>query len=126
MKLERLQQIIDKIIEKNGRGKVSYISNFDLDEINKHLQFLNKDEKIVAKCKYPISDKLTAYFITTAIYHTGVPFPLKLEQNSIALFITEDIVVDSILIKDNATIFKPLYDCKDAYLDDLLRDFMNS
>jgi hypothetical protein len=124
MELERLQQVIDKIIEKNG--KVSYISSFDLDTIRKHLQFLNKDEKVVAICKYPISNKLTAYFLTTAIYHTGVPFPLKLEQNSIALFIMEDIVVDSILIKDNATIFKPLYDCKEAYLDDLLRDFMNS
>lgn len=126
MKLEKLQQIIDKIIEKNGRGNISYISNFNLDEINKHLQFLHEDEKVVAKCKYPISSRLTVYFITTAIYHTGVPFPLKLEQNSIALFIMEDIVVDSILIKDNATIFKPLYDCKEAYLNDLLRDFMNS
>lgn len=124
MKLEKLQQIIDKIIEKNG--KVFYVSNFDLDTIRKHLQFLNKDEKVVAKCKYPISNRLTVYFLTTAIYHTGVPFPLKLEQNSIALFIMEDIVVDSILIKDNATIFKPLYDCKEAYLEDLLRDFMNS
>ena len=124
MELERLQQVIDKIIEKNG--KVAYIRNFDLDTIRKHLQFLNKDEKVVGKCKYPISNRLTVYFLTTAIYHTGVPFPLKLEQNSIALFIMEDIVVDSILIKDNATIFKPLYDCKEAYLEDLLRDFMNS
>lgn len=126
MKIEKLQQIIDKIIERNGRGKLFYVSNFNLDEIRKHLHFLKEDEKVVGKCKYPISSRLTAYFLTTAIYHTGVPFPLKLEQNSIALFIMEDIVVDSILIKDNANIFKPLYDCKEAYLDDLLRDFMNS
>lgn len=123
MKLEKLQQIIDKIIEKNGRGKVSYISNFNLDEIRKHLHFLKEDEKVVGKCKYPISSRLTAYFLTTAIYYAGIP---RLEQNSIALFICEDIVVDSIFIEKNADIFKPLYECKEAYLDDLLRDFMNS
>ena len=120
MQLERLNKIIDKILVKNGTcGK--YITNFQIDTIIKHLRFLSPDETVIAAVKFPISDKLTAYFITSVEHQLYDSL-----YDSVALFIVDDIVVDSYFALGNKDIFKPLYDAKEAYIDSLLKDFMSN
>ena len=118
MQIERLNKIIDRILVKNGAcGR--YITNFQLDTIRKHLRFLSPNEAVIYGVKFPISDELMAYFITSAEHKTN-----DFLYNSVALFIVDDMVVDSYFALNNKDIFKPLYDAKEVYIDSLLKDFM--
>lgn len=118
MQLERLNKIIDRILVMNGIGG-RYLINFHLDTIIKHLRFLRPNEGVISGVKFPISDELIAYFITSAEHKTN-----DFLYNSVALFIVDDIVVDSYFALNNKDIFKPLYDAKEVYIDSLLKDFM--
>lgn len=120
MQIERLNKIIDRILVKNGTcGR--YITNFHLDTIRKHLRFLRRNEGVISGVKFPITDELMAYFITTAEYKTK-----DFVYNSVALFIVDDIVIDSYFALNNEDIFKPLYEAKEVYIDNLLKDFMGT
>ena len=114
MNKEKLIKIINKIVLKNGLlGK--YIQNFNLSEINS-IKF--SSYSIIFKVKFPISDRMTAYFLTLE-YNVN-------EVQERVYFIVDDVIVDYYINFDaeKEKLFDKLYKARDEYIDFLLKDFL--
>ena len=118
MNEEKMNKIIDKIIEKNGKnGK--FIKNFHLSQLRLiGLDILTKlnSIEILNRCLFEINDELIAYFITYT-------YSFSEDIVNVAYFIKDHIIVEHFMNFEPNT-FTRLYKERETYLDSLLADFM--
>lgn len=111
MQEEKFKRIVETILKKNGKNE--WIVGFNLDEIN----FSYKSCVVNNRCKFKISDKITAYFITYT--WTG-----SNECNNEMYFKINDL--NSLIYRsycENES-FQRIYKAKEQYIDYLLKDFL--